>query len=180
MESKNAVKAMKLMAAGFVLAPSLAMADSSALDALKATAGREASVQAGSVSRASLAASDAQVSDGSVAATPADPKSIEQLQAEVTARSWILDRHNRNIVTQADVENYYAAVKALNDALNPPSPAPSVPENIRRLQADVAARSWILDRNNRNIVTQADVDKYFAAVKALNDALASGTNQQAK
>jgi hypothetical protein len=45
MESKNTVKAIKLLAAGFVLAPSLAMADSSALDALKATAGSEAAAQ---------------------------------------------------------------------------------------------------------------------------------------
>jgi hypothetical protein len=37
---------MKLLAAGFILAPSLAMADSSALDALKATAGSDATAQA--------------------------------------------------------------------------------------------------------------------------------------
>jgi hypothetical protein len=42
MESKNA---MKLMVAGCILAPSLAMADSSALNALKATAGSDATAQ---------------------------------------------------------------------------------------------------------------------------------------
>jgi hypothetical protein len=45
MESKNTVKAIKLMAAGFILAPSLAMADSSALVELKTTAGSDAAVQ---------------------------------------------------------------------------------------------------------------------------------------
>jgi hypothetical protein len=42
MELKNAATALKLMAAGFLLAPSLAMAGSSALNELKATAGDEA------------------------------------------------------------------------------------------------------------------------------------------
>ena len=42
MESKTAVKVLKLMAAGFILTPSLAMADSSALAELKATAGNTA------------------------------------------------------------------------------------------------------------------------------------------
>jgi hypothetical protein len=55
MESKNAVKAMKLMAAGIILAPSLAMADTSALDALKATAGSETTTRAATIAAPSAA-----------------------------------------------------------------------------------------------------------------------------
>ena len=52
MELKNAMKALKLTAVGFILAPTLAAASSPALDELKATAGNEATAQAASVRQA--------------------------------------------------------------------------------------------------------------------------------
>jgi hypothetical protein len=56
MESKNAVKAVKLMAAGFILVPSLAMAQASAIGELNATAGSDAASQATAVAAPPFAA----------------------------------------------------------------------------------------------------------------------------
>jgi hypothetical protein len=58
MKSKNTVKAIKLMAAGFILAPALAMADSSALAALTATAGSDATAQTATVAVPAAAPAD--------------------------------------------------------------------------------------------------------------------------
>ena len=94
MESKNAVNVMKLMAAGFILAPSMVMADAPALDALKATAGSEATAQA---TAAAQVPTGVIISAGSYQNQSAVTKlTPEQLQAFRALATWIYQQHGVN------------------------------------------------------------------------------------
>jgi hypothetical protein len=110
MKSKNAVKAIKLIAAGFILAPSLAMADSSALDALKATAGSDATAQVASAAQAAPAVASQDVPNQNSGSSGVAQQNLDSLSNEVAdilgniKKLSTLNCHNRTLETRTYIE----------------------------------------------------------------------------